>query len=113
MHEMSLCESIINTVTEQASLHAYEQVLSIHLEVGSLSCIETKAMYFSFTAVASGTIADGAVLCIHPVSAIAWCESCVMEVAITQRYDACPQCGFYPLDIQQGDTMRIKDIEVI
>jgi len=113
MHEMSLCESIIDTVDQQASLHGYQQVVAIHLEIGSLSCVETEAMHFAFAAVASGTIADGAVLYIHLLTATAWCQSCALEVMITERYDACPECGFYPLDIQQGDTMRIKDIEVI
>jgi len=113
MHEMSLCEAIIETAEKQASIHAYKSVKCIRLEIGKLSCVEPEAMRFAFAAVARNSIADGARLIIDEIAGLGWCSQCEAEVGIKQRYDACPNCGFYPLDIRQGDAMRIRDMEVI
>jgi len=113
MHEMSLCEAIIETAEKQASIQQYKSVKCIRLEIGELSCVEAEAMHFAFDAVAKESIADGATLIIDKVPGQGWCSQCEAKVEIKQRYDACPICAFYPLDIRQGDAMRIKDMEVI
>ncbi|MDQ6974946.1 MAG: hydrogenase maturation nickel metallochaperone HypA [Mariprofundaceae bacterium] len=112
MHEISLCESIIETVCKEATLERFCRVKSIRLEIGRLSCVNPEAMFFAFNAVAKDTIADGAVLFIDAIPAKAWCKHCDADVEIMQRYDACPHCEYYPLEIKQGDAMRIKDMEV-
>jgi len=112
VHEMSLCEDIIETAQEQASIQRYSSVKSIRLEIGRLSCVEPEAMRFAFDAVARNTIAEGAKLLIDEIPGRGWCSHCEAEVEINQRYDACPICEFYPLEIRQGDVMRIKDMEV-
>jgi len=112
MHEMSLCEGIIEIAEEQASIQNYSSVKSIRLEIGGLSCAEPEAMRFAFDAVAKGTIADGARLDIDQIPGQGWCTACENEVEIGQRYDACPLCEHYPLEIRAGDAMRIKDMEV-
>jgi hydrogenase nickel incorporation protein HypA/HybF len=33
-----------------------------------------------------------------------------MEIA--QRYDECPRCGGYQLQVTAGDQMRIKELEI-
>jgi len=113
MHEMSLCEAIIETAEKQASIQSYKNVKCIRLEIGVLSCVEPEAMRFAFEEVARNSIADGATLLIDEIPGLAWCSQCKMEVAIKQRYDICPACEFYPLEISQGDAMRIKDMEVM
>lgn len=113
MHELSLCENIVQMIEEQAQQHHFKQVKTIYLEIGRLSCVEADAMLFAFGAVAVGTVAEDAQLDIHVVPSLGWCCQCAAEVEIFQRYDACPVCEYYPLEIKQGETMRIKDLEVI
>ena len=31
---------------------------------------------------------------------------------VAQRYNACPRCGGYQLQVTGGEEMRIKDLEV-
>ncbi|OIO74948.1 MAG: hydrogenase maturation nickel metallochaperone HypA [Zetaproteobacteria bacterium CG1_02_53_45] len=112
MHEMSLCESIIGIAEEQASVQHFSKVKSIRLEIGKLSCVQADAMAFAFDAVAKNTILDGARLEIDEVPGKGWCAGCSTEVEINQRYDGCPLCEYYPIEIRQGDAMRIKDMEV-
>lgn len=69
-------------------------------------------MNFNFDVVVKGTLADGARLEIVDVPANVWCMTCTKPVVIEQRYDACPGCGGFQLQISGGDEMRIKELEV-
>jgi len=113
MHELSLCEAIVETAQQQVAHHSCQRVLSIHLEIGKLSCVEVEAMQFAFEAVAKGGVADSAALKIDTIAGVAWCQQCQREVMIEQRYDACPECEACPLQVRQGDAMRIKEMEII
>lgn len=112
MHEMSLCESIIKTLEEQAAVQQYHKVKTVWLEIGRLACVEPAAMAFGFEVVCRGTLAEGSRLEIIQVPARAWCMQCSERVEIAEHYDACPQCGSYQLQVTGGDEMRIKELEV-
>lgn len=113
MHELSLCEGMIELLQEQAKANHFNQIKRIQLEVGRLSCVEPEALLFSFDVVAKGSIAENAILDIDEISGQGWCDQCTSEITIEQRFDPCPLCDHYPLEIRQGDKMRIKYVEVI
>lgn len=112
MHEMSLCESIVQTLEEQARIQQYQQVQIVRLLIGALAGVEESALRFGFDVVTRGTLAEGAQLEIEHVPAKAWCLPCAKAVEIQQRYDACPLCGSYQLQITAGDELQIKELEV-
>ena len=112
MHEMSLCEAILNILQEQAGVQSFQRVKTVWLEIGSLACVEPAAMEFGFEVVSRGTLAEGSRLEIIPIPAEAWCEQCAEQVEITERYHPCPRCGGYQLKVRGGDEMRIKELEV-
>ena len=112
MHEMSLCESILDILEQQAQAQHYRKVKTVWLEIGALSSVEPEAMRFCFDAVMRGSLADQARLEIVHVQAQAWCLQCCQNVVIGQRYDACPTCGSHQLQINAGEEMRIKELEV-
>lgn len=112
MHEMSIAEGIIQVLEEQAVSQQFQRVKILWLEIGPMAAIETDALRFCFDAVSRSTLAAGARLEINEIPGEAWCLGCSQTVAVTQRYDACPKCGSYQLQITQGDEMRIKELEV-
>lgn len=112
MHEMSLCQSILQTLEEQARVQDYRRVTEIRLEIGALAGVEIAALRFGFEVVMRGTLAEGARLQIVEVPAQARCPLCARPVAVQRRYDACPHCGHFPLPLERGDEMRILDLEV-
>lgn len=112
MHEMSLCESIVRTLQEQAVVQRYRKVKTVWLEIGRLACVEPAAMEFGFEVVCRGTLAEGSRLEIIPVPAKAWCMQCCEPVEIEERAQPCPRCGSYQLQVTGGDEMRIKELEV-
>jgi len=112
MHEMSLCEGVMQVLEDSAKSQGFTKVKTVWLEVGVLSGVEPEAMRFSFEVVINGTLAHGAKLEMIEVAADAWCLLCSKAVAIKQRYDACPDCGQYQLQVSGGDDLRVKELEV-
>jgi len=112
MHEMSLCEGVLQVLQDNARSQGYSRVKTVWLEIGSLSGVEIEAMRFSFDLVMKGSLAAEAKLEIIRVPGQAWCMQCGKRVAVTERYDACPDCGGYQLQVTAGDELRIKELEV-
>ncbi|MDJ0833529.1 MAG: hydrogenase maturation nickel metallochaperone HypA [Gammaproteobacteria bacterium] len=112
MHEMSLCEGILQVMQTEAQKQGFSQVKNVWLEIGDLAGVEVDAMLFSFDAVTRNSLADGAKLNIINIPGTAWCMQCGKNVPVTERFDACPECGSYQLQVTGGDEMRIKELEV-
>lgn len=112
MHEMSLAEGILQVLETTATQQQFTQVKTVWLEIGALAGVEVSALEFAFEVVRRGTLADQAQLVIINLPAQAWCMPCAQVVEIRQRFEACPHCGSYQLQVSAGDEMRIKELEV-
>jgi len=112
MHEMSICESIVQTMKDLARTGGFRRVDAVWLEIGPLAGVELEALRFGFDLVTRGTLAEGARLEVVQPAADAWCTECMRTVPIRVRYDPCPDCGRYGLLVTSGDQMRIKELEV-
>ena len=55
MHEMSLCEGILQVLEDNAKEKAFTSVKTVWLEIGALSGVEIEAMRFGFDAVMKGS----------------------------------------------------------
>lgn len=112
MHEMSLTEGVLQILQESAKSKGFERVKTVWLEVGELSSVEIEAMRFCFDVVMQDTLAQGAKLEIIQVPGEAWCMSCGKSVTVKQRFDPCPDCGGFQLQVTGGDQMQVKELEV-
>lgn len=112
MHEMSICEGILQVMEEQATTRQFERVKCVWLEIGPLAGVELDALRFGFDVVTRNSVAEGAKLEIIEMPGEAWCLQCSKSVPVSQRFDACPDCGSYQLQITGGEELRIKELEV-
>lgn len=112
MHEFSLCEGIIDTVTTQARQQGFNRVRRVWLEIGELANVELEALRFAFEIVRQGTTAAEAELDIITVPGRAHCLDCAQTVAVQQHFDPCPFCGGYQWRLVSGTELRIKELEV-
>lgn len=112
MHELSLCEGILRVIEEQAESQQFDKVKTVRLELGAFSGVEKSALQFGFDVVTKESIADGARLEIIDIPAQAWCTQCNNNVEIAQRFDACPRCEAFPLQITAGEELLVKELEV-
>lgn len=112
MHEMSLCEGVLQVLKDNAVTQGFTRVITVWLEIGVLSGVEPDAMRFCFDAVMRDTLASEARLEIIEVPGEAWCLQCAKVKPIKQRFDGCPECGSYQLQVTRGEEMKIKELEV-
>ena len=112
MHEMSLCESLLDILKAEAETAHFDKVKRITLEIGPLSSVEPEALRFGFDVVMRGTLAEDAILDIVTPPAEARCLSCFELVTVSDRLAPCPLCGGTELQISGGDALKIKEMEV-
>ncbi|PYF02696.1 hydrogenase-3 nickel incorporation protein HypA [Rhodopseudomonas faecalis] len=112
MHEMALCESVIEIIEREAQQQNFSKVRAVWLEIGALSHVEPEALRFCFSAVSRNTIAAEARFEIIGVPGEAWCMKCAATVPLAQRYEPCPRCGGHQLQVTAGEELRVKELEV-
>ena len=62
MHEMSLCEGILQILEERAAADGFKEVRTVRLEIGRFAGVEIDALRFGFDVVMKGSVAENATL---------------------------------------------------
>lgn len=112
MHEMSLMEGMLSIIEENAKAQGYQRVRTVVLEIGSLAGVEVEALRFAFEVVTEGTVAAGARLEIEEAPGQGWCAQCEREIQVQARFDPCPLCGTFPVNIIGGTQMLVRALDV-
>lgn len=112
MHEVSLCESIMEILEEQACRAGASRVRSVKLIIGELSGVVEDAMRFAFEAVSRGSFADGAELVIDKRPLTARCRGCGGEFAVEGYAFACARCGGPDIEIVSGRELMVDEVEL-
>ena len=112
MHEMSLCEHVLQMLESEAAARNATRVSRVTLEIGGLAGVDVDAMRFCFDVVVRNPIADGAELAIQTPDGRGWCMQCAKTVSISARFDPCPQCGSHQVQVVGGDELLLKSLEV-
>ena len=60
MHEMALCESLLQAMEEAGRANGFSRVSRVRLEIGRFAGVEVEALRFGFDVVTRGSLADGA-----------------------------------------------------
>jgi hydrogenase nickel incorporation protein HypA/HybF len=108
MHELSITESVVATVSEHvgdATVH------SLTLEIGALSGVVPDAVRFCFELCAQGTPCEGARLDIIDTPGRGRCRDCGEDVELPDQIALCP-CGSANLEITGGQQLRIRCLEI-
>ena len=91
MHEISLCEGILQILESEALKQGFSKVKVVWLEIGDLSCVEPEALLFGFDVVTRNSLADGAKLEIIHIPGCAWCMKCKKNVQ-PKKKETLPFC---------------------
>ncbi|MCG6932017.1 MAG: hydrogenase maturation nickel metallochaperone HypA [Gallionella sp.] len=112
VHEMSIAESVLQIIEDKALSDGYARVKTVWLEIGQLAGVETESLRFCFDVVTRDSVARDARLEIIETAGQGWCMDCARNVAVTARYEPCPICGSFQIEVTGGDEMRVKELEV-
>ncbi len=110
MHEMSIAQSMLAIVLEEAGTHGLKSLSRIHIKVGELTAVVPEALEFCFGVIAEGTPAEGAFLEIELVPAQARCNACARGFRFQGPLPTCPNCGG-PGVITGGEELLVEFIE--
>jgi hydrogenase nickel incorporation protein HypA/HybF len=109
MHELGMCEGILDTALRRA---AGRPVTRVRVRVGVLHRAVGPAMEQAFELVAAGTEAEGAELDLVVLPVRVACRACGAEREADELLIACPACGSGELDLAGGDELLLESIEL-
>ncbi|WP_295887109.1 hydrogenase maturation nickel metallochaperone HypA [uncultured Thiohalocapsa sp.] len=112
MHELSVCQSLLDQVQRIAADHGAERVERILLRIGPLSGVEAPLLRNAFPLAAAGTIAEEAVLDIEPAPVRVHCVTCGAETDATPNRLLCGACGDWHTRLVSGDELLLANLEM-
>ncbi len=113
MHELSIAQSIVDTVETRAIECQATQVKSVRIRVGEANAIVADSLTFCFEMLTSlDPILTGAQLLIDFVPHRAHCASCNSEFPVRNFIAQCPTCTAWSNTIVSGNEFQILDMEI-
>ncbi|BDH46729.1 putative hydrogenase nickel incorporation protein HypA [Salmonella enterica subsp. enterica serovar Choleraesuis] len=112
MHELSLAQSVVELLENQAREHRFQRVNQVWLSVGALACVETEALMTGLRAASRNTLAQSAQFHIELVPAAGWCFNCSAAFTTLEVRRSCPDCGSLQVQIDGGQEMRVREVDV-
>ncbi|WP_295404744.1 hydrogenase maturation nickel metallochaperone HypA [uncultured Thiocystis sp.] len=112
MHELSLCQSLLDQVEQIAREHGATRVDRILLKVGPLSGVEGALLQHAYPLAAAGTIAAQAELVIEPSQIRVRCRQCEAETDATPNRLLCGACGSFETRLISGDELLLANLEL-
>ena len=112
MHELSICQSLLDQVERIAQDHRATRVERILLRVGPLSGVEPALLRNAYPLAAAGTIAESADLVIEPAPVRVHCNDCGAETDAAPNRLLCGACGGWQTRLISGDELLLANLEL-
>ena len=112
MHEMSICQSLLDQVERIAVEQNASRVDSIVLSIGPLSGVEPVLLNRAYEVARLQTLAENAELEIQTGPIVVECRSCGAKGEAEVNRLLCPSCGDWQVDLVQGDELLLLRLEV-
>ena len=112
MHELAVCQGLINEVERLALEHGAGRIDSIVLSIGPLSGIEPELLKRAFDIARLDSVAKHAELEIETGPVVVECRSCGASGEVQVNCLLCPSCGGWQVNMTQGDELLLLRLEV-
>lgn len=117
MHELPVVESMLRIVLQHAVVNRARKVVTITLNIGEMSDLETEWIQKYFDYSSRDTMAEGAALNIARIPIVLECRGCGHNFSIKREEFStisCPKCeSGYDFDLITGKEYYIKEIVVV
>ena len=112
MHELAICQGLINQAERIARQEGASQVDSIVLSIGPLSGVEPPLLDRAFEIARMGTMAENAELEIQTGPIVVKCRICGSSGEASSNRLLCPNCGDWRVSVEQGEEMLLLRLEL-
>ena len=111
MHELSIAQSLVESIRAEAVAHHATHVTRVGVRVGELSGVQADALKFSFDVIVKGTDLERAELDIERVPVRQRCERCARDFPVVDYLLLCPECGEATRTVA-GDELQMTYLEL-
>jgi hydrogenase nickel incorporation protein HypA/HybF len=112
MHELAICQSLMDQVETIALERNAQQVTSIVVAMGPLSGVEAQLLKNAYPIASAGTVAENAELVIETLPIRVKCTQCGSESDALPNKLICKQCGDWRTTLVSGDEMMLMSVEL-
>ena len=113
VHELAICQALMEQVERIAQEEQADQVLSIHLAIGPLSGVEPRLLEQAFSVARAGSIAASAELVIESMPVQVSCKQCGQLTEALPGRLVCGSCGDWQTSLISGDELELRHMELI
>jgi len=113
MHELSVCQALLDQVQNVAASHGARSVSRIVLRIGPLAGVEPQLLQQAFPIARAGTVAANAVLEIEGLPIRVRCERCGAETDAAANRLLCGRCGDWHTKLVSGDELMLASVELL
>jgi hydrogenase nickel incorporation protein HypA/HybF len=112
MHELAICQSLMEQVESIAREHNAQSVSSVVIGIGPLSGVEAQLLKNAYPVASAGTIAQHAELIIENLPIRVKCSLCGSESDALPNKLICKQCGDWRTRLLSGDELMLMRVEL-
>ena len=113
MHEVTVCDSLLDIAEETARQHGARCIKTIRIRVGEISGVVPELLEHAFEVCSKErTMTAAASLIVNRVKAKALCQDCGTEFEPDDLIFLCPACGSPRTKLLQGDELVVDSLEL-
>ena len=110
MHEVSICQSIVDTLQAELEEEQFQSVREVHVKIGVLSCVDPKILGHVFSYIIEGGPFQKSSLHTEFIGVLAACDHCGQNFKVEEYKFVCPECNKPSSTIIEGNELTIYKI---
>ncbi|MDM8547030.1 hydrogenase maturation nickel metallochaperone HypA/HybF [Candidatus Venteria ishoeyi] len=112
MHELAICQALIQQLETISRAHQQATIAVVHLQMGPLSGVVPALLADAFPIASAGTSAQDALLKITEGPLRVRCSTCGAETDARINKLICGACGDWHTTLISGDELLLERVEL-
>jgi len=112
MHELAICQALVEQVGLLVQRHEADTATRIELRIGPLSGVEPHLLEQAFPIASAGTVAADAELVIDSLPVTVRCTGCGRVTGALPNRLVCAGCGDWHTTLVSGDELELYRVEL-
>jgi len=112
MHELAVCQALVDQVEKIAREREAVRVVSILVRIGPLSGVEAKLLEHAYPLASAGSLAADAELVLETLPVRVRCLACRVESEVVPNRLVCASCGNWETRVVSGEELILASVEL-
>lgn len=112
MHELSICQALIEQVADVARAHRAARVVSVTVRIGPLCGVEPALLSSAYPLASAGTVAADSKLVLERSELTIRCLECGTHSPAEPSRLLCGACGAWRVEVLCGEDLLLASVEL-